>query len=516
VIHKQLLITFFLSFLLVGSFASSQNGNSVHLSSEDNVFINEFTHVYHTPDTLSGIAAWSKISNHQMAQTDQKTNPGMSFATDAYWVVFKLSNTQETSETYYLEIDYAQLDKVNVFEIAGDSVITLYKTGDSQPFKNRSLNTWNFVFPLKMEAHQQMHLLINLDKRLSTTRFPMTVYPEALYFKKHFRENLINGVYFGFTILVILASLLLGSVLHQRVFIAYSVYVLAFALWLFSRLGYTYQFILSDYPEINRHFFPIMTQGALMGMIWYIQNFFNTREHLPGFNKLMNGIQYFFVAALFFWVSFPEIMVDTALYLFPLKYAIASLIIIFAISAAVRYWSVDAFRSKMFLAAYIGFFLAIFGKIVTEYGALNESNWQYDPVIIGFIFEVTILSVAMAIVLKRFLEEKTTLTKELENQSKQQITLKSKAVLALEEIMFIRSDGHYLEFYTSEKSKPEIDRNKLKEVMDQLPDSFKQIHRSHIVNTDYIKYANKIQLTNGEELPVSGTYKDSLEDLIQL
>lgn len=115
--------------------------------------------------------------------------------------------------------------------------------------------------------------------------------------------------------------------------------------------------------------------------------------------------------------------------------------------------------------------------------------------------------------LKHTLERNESLNKEIAQNKTEILELKSKALLQIDEIMSIESDGHYLEFYLKSKGKPEIDRNRIKEILEVLPpNKFVQIHKSYVVNIDYIKakYATKIMLTDGRELPVSRTYKDAL------
>jgi len=109
-------------------------------------------------------------------------------------------------------------------------------------------------------------------------------------------------------------------------------------------------------------------------------------------------------------------------------------------------------------------------------------------------------------------EENTKINQEIQNQKRAILELKSKAILPVDEIISIESDGHYLEFFLSSKDKPEVDRNRLKEIKAFLPTRFVQIHRSYIINTEFIKvkYADKVLLKDGRELPVSRTYKKEL------
>ena len=97
------------------------------------------------------------------------------------------------------------------------------------------------------------------------------------------------------------------------------------------------------------------------------------------------------------------------------------------------------------------------------------------------------------------------------------IQLQNKSVIHFDEISFIKSDGHYLEFHLRQHEKIELDRNTIKYVKSVLPsDKFVQIHRSYIINIYDIKsYSSKeLIMKKGAVIPISRTYKNLLKELI--
>jgi tetratricopeptide (TPR) repeat protein len=87
------------------------------------------------------------------------------------------------------------------------------------------------------------------------------------------------------------------------------------------------------------------------------------------------------------------------------------------------------------------------------------------------------------------------------------IILKNKSKIILDELLYIHSDDHYLEFIT--KGKKEITRGSLKQFEDQLPSNFLRCHKSYIINTNYIKSNNvkEIIMQNNDVIPTSRNYK---------
>ncbi|GGI56219.1 ligand-binding sensor domain-containing protein [Winogradskyella haliclonae] len=111
--------------------------------------------------------------------------------------------------------------------------------------------------------------------------------------------------------------------------------------------------------------------------------------------------------------------------------------------------------------------------------------------------------------IKEVEKEKYQIAKKVERVS---IMLNNKSKIYLDQLVYIKSDGNYLEFITEVKTT--IDRNKLKDVLEELPPNFVRVHRSYVVNKNHIKSQNStsVFLHPNFEIPVSRTFKSSLEE----
>lgn len=97
------------------------------------------------------------------------------------------------------------------------------------------------------------------------------------------------------------------------------------------------------------------------------------------------------------------------------------------------------------------------------------------------------------------------------------IHLKSKATINSAKILYIKSDGHYVEYHLDMRKNPEVDRNSLIDVEKMLPpQSFLRIHKSYIINISRIKIINstKVMLDTGKWINLSRAYKQPLKDLL--
>ncbi|MCB0736050.1 MAG: response regulator transcription factor [Bacteroidetes bacterium] len=77
------------------------------------------------------------------------------------------------------------------------------------------------------------------------------------------------------------------------------------------------------------------------------------------------------------------------------------------------------------------------------------------------------------------------------------------------DITFIKSDGAYIEMHTTRSMV--VQRKLLHEIMEELPETFLRVHRSYLVNTQFIDGKTAVHLiVRGTEIPISRNYKDEL------
>ena len=93
---------------------------------------------------------------------------------------------------------------------------------------------------------------------------------------------------------------------------------------------------------------------------------------------------------------------------------------------------------------------------------------------------------------------------------KNHIVLKDKRKVYVADLMFIKSEDHYLNLFLADGNNYFV-RGKLKDIKEELPPNFIQCHRSYIVNRNFVKQqmATILLLLNGERVPVSRSFKDN-------
>lgn len=84
----------------------------------------------------------------------------------------------------------------------------------------------------------------------------------------------------------------------------------------------------------------------------------------------------------------------------------------------------------------------------------------------------------------------------------------------LSDILYVKSESNYSTIYTHDHQIMTLVN--LKDLQSKLPPTFIRSHRSYIINTTYIDYITKEEVSiKGKQIPISASYRASFKDYIQ-
>lgn len=264
-------------------------------------------------------------------------------------------------------------------------------------------------------------------------------------------------------------------------------------------------------------------------------SFLKMKHYTKFSSKILRLLQYIFIVFIIIYFINRNLfyIYHTALtYFFRTSYFIVMSVVLIG---AYKIRKVEPKRAQLFVTSVFLVILGFTAYIGIQLDIIPHFWFSINPVIIGVGLEIIVLTIALFNILKKVLQKNKVLTREFEilqqeldvikqektNSNKptedELINLKSKAILNSSEILYVKSDGHYVEYFLENKTNPEIDRNSLSEILKILPsNSFVRIHKSFIVNIYRIKIINstKVMLDNGVWINLSRTYKQQLKDIL--
>ena len=380
------------------------------------ITVNPYVEVYQTADSLSAEEVMARIRSGDLRQSENKTSPG--FSRDFFWIRFTLPGGQ--SGAWVLELDNPHIDFVNLFEVKGDEAQLVGRGGDKQAFGYRTEINRRYVFSIVMTG-QPREFLLMVDKRNASVSFPLRLWTGAAFRTYESTTNLLYGIYFGILVFVSAFSFVIGAGMRERNFLSYGIYVAIIGMYMFTQLGFSFQYLYPESSAFNNYSRVIFSFLLLITSMDFFSRLLDIRKYLPLLSKIYK-IGWGFLGVVFvFWLSNRLLNPDYA------RYTILTLnilyVFIMAFFGSVFYVSLKTWRFQRgnVLLVMFAFFALMVGAsiyILIEYGVVSESFFPVNPIIIGSVLEVLILSVSMAYRVKTLNERKNELSNKLLRQQK--------------------------------------------------------------------------------------------------
>lgn len=201
----------------------------------------------------------------------------------SYWLRFKVTN--ETLETFYLNVGSAYIDSISLFEFdENGTLLSSRYTGDDLPFSTREVEVGNYLFKLDIDKDttHTFYLKVKCDQPLFFLLRVGTLPSFAAY--EH-DLDFLQGIYFGFMLLIFLYNLFLYISIRERIYLYYIAYVLSITWFGASVFGYFFEYFWADYPFLNK--WVVISAGLTMiTATLFTQQFLNTKESGSRLHKI--------------------------------------------------------------------------------------------------------------------------------------------------------------------------------------------------------------------------------------
>ncbi len=199
------------------------------------------------------------------------------------WLRLPLQSEASAMRIWRLELNYASLDEVRLYDIGADGVRES-RSGDTVPYAERAVGHRYPVFEIVLRPGEQRTLYLRIDSRGSMTLSGALM--SLRDFEQHSQNGyLVHAIYFGVLIALGLYNLLLFLALRERPFLNYVLFMFAFALSVLSLNGLGAQYLWSQAAPWSNRMLPVsLTLAALLSVV-FARSFLDTRQWLPRWDK---------------------------------------------------------------------------------------------------------------------------------------------------------------------------------------------------------------------------------------
>jgi len=318
-------------------------------------------------------------------------NQSLGFTSDNYWLNFKLENTTNQAQTYYLQTARPITDIANLYQISNNNYIE-YNSGDAIAFNDRQVQHRKTVFKLELPKNSVQKFYIHLKSDGETLNLPLLIQTENEFWKSNYNEHLFLGFFYGLLFLAAIVYLFFFTSLSNKTFLYYSIYVLSIALLQSALDGIIFQYILPSGGYLNNRAVLITALFSNFFLLKYCERFLKVSQRAKHISIAFK-VLYITIIILGVLLFVNE---KTKEFVYPISNVngLLSLILILVTLFYLRYksYKIDVFFSVGIFFLVIG----LLGFVMNNLSLLPNNFITLNSAKFGITFEVIFLSLSMS------------------------------------------------------------------------------------------------------------------------
>lgn len=213
----------------------------------------------------------------------QEGDLNFGFTASAYWLRLRLQRPAEAPSRWLLEVPYGQIDSLQLYTPQGQ----VWRTGNQAPLHSRPVFHRHFVFPLELGTEGQFFYVRATSNYALTV--PLVLWSETGFHHHEQRELILQFLYYGALLSLMIYNLLLYVSLRDQRFLFYSLYVLCMGLGMFAGNGYGRLLVWTEaiaFDNVAQS--TILSVAALFGA-HFTRLFLQTPRRLPRLDRCLQG-----------------------------------------------------------------------------------------------------------------------------------------------------------------------------------------------------------------------------------
>ena len=342
----------------------------------------------------SGKLTFEEVSSAAYASKFKTAAPhgediNFGFTRDTYWIKLSLSRAAHSEQKWILSIPYQTLDRIAFYAPGKPPVIT----GNLQSFDSRPIKSRFFAFPLSVETNtQDFYLQVNSQYSLTV---PMELWLPEDYFESTGDASILQALYFGELLSLVIYNLLLFLYLRDKSFFIYALFGVAMGMAMFAGNGYGRIYLWQNLPHWDEVAQCTCLSLASLFGIWFTNSFLNSKKNAPKLYKILAWMSYCYVAIS---IALPlGHLIDLPInYLFVTFAIISPITTLLFVATGVIALRAGQREARFFLLAWGVLWTGGFIAAMRSFGIVPSNPLTNYAVQISSAFEMLLLSFALA------------------------------------------------------------------------------------------------------------------------
>ena len=316
--------------------------------------------------------------------------PNLAFVEDSCWVRLHIQFQPDAEEHWYLGLAYPLTDRIDLYVYENQmGPPSEQHGGDRLPFHARPVDHRFFLFPLERPDQGRLEILLRLESQ-DTMERPLALIPEGELVSWTGRDQVLNGLYFGLLLAMLIYNLALYVWVWDRVYLFYAGYLIALALYMLAELGLGYQYLWPDSPGLQARAVGAFAPLAILAGAVFSASYLETKQR----DRFAHGV-FFAIVILQLVLIVCAALIQPRLQLQMVTYEAPALPVL-GILLGIRSWRRGFRPALYYLFAWSGLLLGV-GTFALASGGFVPANYiTSNAVLLGTAWEVMLLSPGLA------------------------------------------------------------------------------------------------------------------------
>lgn len=339
--------------------------------------------------------AWQRNDN-------QTLNLGFRF--HYYWVAIQFQNSGSQPLKKLLEIPYALLDIVDIYEVKNGSVVNNSLQGNLVPFSNRIYKHRYYLYPIELTGQESATLYMHI-KGSASLQIPIYLWDFLEYWQEDQLRLAIQSFFVGAILIMMCYHLFIAWGTRDKMYAYYVGIMITSATFIPSYHGVAQQFYWPSYPQLNSLGISLPVPIGNLLITLFAMEILNTATIAPKSHKLLKGVVVALFCAITASLFLPYYLV------MPLVTGTVFITFSLLLNVCLYAWSRCRPEGRIFISAYSVFIIGSLSLALNKFGAIPANVWTESFVQIGTLTETILLSLAMATRINRLRADSVRLIK---------------------------------------------------------------------------------------------------------
>jgi signal transduction histidine kinase/PAS domain-containing protein len=340
----------------------------------------------------SGELTFEEVSSPEYAASfipSTQDIPNYAYTTSVYWLRLRLRNEATLTEQWLLEVNYPNLNYVDLYLPVEGGGYSVKESGALRPFDTRDFPHYHVVFKLPLAYQDEQSFYIRIESGSSMTLAFTLWSPESFAVNK-ISDMLVIGLFYGALLIAMGYHMFVFYSIREVNYFYFILVIVSSILWWASYEGIADQFL---WPGLSQYKLLLMVTTMslfFMSCLKFSDMFLDQKTRAPRIHRLINlliGLWILMILTVpFFSYHF---MAEATQILRYLTIGILGFV-------GVYNWSTGYRLARYYLISWLGYIVGLITVDLVRSGILSSTPFTEKAYHFGLIWLVLMWSLALA------------------------------------------------------------------------------------------------------------------------